>query len=106
MTEDALVWIAKPNPDWANDADCGDWPCTAPSNVVMKFKASSYESNDPETGLTEEADFEIVSDNRPSAGVWGECVEKTKWSAYRCKGADTNLGILLFESLSSASAAL
>jgi hypothetical protein len=99
VTEDALVWIEKPNPGWANPTDCGDWPCTAPENVVMKFTASTYEANDAEKGLTEEADFQIVSDNHPSSEVWPQCVEKENWSAYRCNSPDTNLGLLLLESL-------
>jgi hypothetical protein len=43
VTEEALVWIEKPNPAWANPTDCHEWPCTGPENVVLKFKASSFE---------------------------------------------------------------
>jgi hypothetical protein len=99
VTDDALVWIEKPAAGWANPTDCGEWPCTAPENVVMKFHSSSFESNDQETGLKEEPDFAIVSGNDPAAEVWPECAKKANWSAYRCTSADTNLGLLLFESL-------
>jgi hypothetical protein len=57
VTEDALIWIEKPSPGWANDADCGDWPCTAPDNVVIEFKGAIYENNDAEFGLSEDAEF-------------------------------------------------
>jgi hypothetical protein len=50
-------------------------------------------------GLIEEADFQIVAGNAPSASVWGECEEKKNWRGYRCNSAESNLGLLLFESL-------
>lgn len=100
VTDDALVWIEAPNPGWANPTDCGEWPCTAPENVVMKFRQSSYETNDPQDGgLIEEADFQIVAGNGAAASVWSECVEKGNWRGYRCTSEGSNLGILLFESL-------
>jgi len=31
-----------PVPAWANKDDCGPFPCTAPSNVVMQFTGASF----------------------------------------------------------------
>jgi hypothetical protein len=41
--EDALIWIEKPNKRWAaadpqtTPDNCGNWPCTAPNNILLKF---------------------------------------------------------------------
>jgi len=33
--EDTIAFIMSPPWGWANLDDCGDWPCTAPSNVLL-----------------------------------------------------------------------
>ena len=59
VEENAFIWITDPNPEWANDTDCGKWPCTGPSNIVLKFQETQYE------GVTRPmhaaSDFEVVS---------------------------------------------
>jgi len=32
---DAIAYIDENNPSWANIKDCGDFPCTAPANVLF-----------------------------------------------------------------------
>ena len=38
IDEDALAWIMHPKEEWASIDDCGDFPCTAPLNVLLAFK--------------------------------------------------------------------
>ena len=60
VSEDSMAWIEKPNPGWAtttpltSPSNCGNWPCTAPENVVLSFKNTVYESN---SELDEDNDF-------------------------------------------------
>jgi len=37
VKQDALIFIYDPPAGWANIDDCGQWPCTAPSNLVYTF---------------------------------------------------------------------
>jgi hypothetical protein len=69
VAEDALAYIEDPSPGWANPTDCGDWPCTAPENVVLKFNGVTYPSN---IDLPEDEVFQIVSNNKPAANKFDE----------------------------------
>lgn len=42
VEHDALAHIADPNELWATEHDCGDFPCTAPANVVLDFKNAEF----------------------------------------------------------------
>ena len=44
---DALAYIMSPKPGWANIKDCGDFPCTAPLNVLLHFFDSEFEGSKP-----------------------------------------------------------
>jgi hypothetical protein len=33
--EDNIAFLMDPNPGWANSDDCGNWPCSAPSNALL-----------------------------------------------------------------------
>jgi len=39
---DALGYIMDPSPGWANVKDCGNFPCTAPWNVLFSFKKNTF----------------------------------------------------------------
>ena len=45
----AIIFIYNPPQIWAAVNDCGEWPCTAPSNAVYTFKSAVFEVPD---GLT------------------------------------------------------
>jgi hypothetical protein len=41
--EDAAMAWFEPSPQgWANPTDCGEWPCTAPENIVMSFTGAQF----------------------------------------------------------------
>lgn len=40
--EDAMLNIYDPPTSWANPTDCGNFPCTAPQNVVLRFTGTTY----------------------------------------------------------------
>jgi hypothetical protein len=43
VTEDAFAYIMDPLPEWENIDDCIGFPCTAPSNVVLRFLNTMFE---------------------------------------------------------------
>lgn len=43
VAKESLGYLMDPNPGWANVKDCGDFPCTAPWNMVLKFLNTSWE---------------------------------------------------------------
>ena len=49
-----MAWMATPKDAWANMADCGEFPCTAPLNALLKFENTVFEGeNVPEYADTE-----------------------------------------------------
>lgn len=42
VANSAMAWIQDPDPAWVNLDDCGIFDCTAPNNVVLDFKGTTY----------------------------------------------------------------
>lgn len=60
--DDTVTYIGDPPEGWASIDDCGEFPCTAPQNIVSKFSTVTCTgTNKPgfcgDTGV----DFTIVS---------------------------------------------
>ena len=95
VQDQAVVFIDDPNPGWANPTDCGEWPCTAPNNIVLKFENTQF------TGLDRPAktdsNFQIVSDVPSATNAYASCSTVSIWNAAHC--LNNRLGVLLFESL-------
>jgi len=36
------AFLKKPNPGWANVKDCGNFPCTAPNNLIFTFADTTF----------------------------------------------------------------
>lgn len=95
-----MAWIQKPNQSWAiknsiqSPSNCGDWPCTAPENVILAFSDTKYLNSDE---LKASTSFQIVSGNEPAAAGFDNCVEVEDWNSFRC--SNDNLSMLIFESL-------
>lgn len=48
---EALAYIMPPSPGWANMDDCGNFPCTAPNNVIINFRNAVFRVTDGTTPL-------------------------------------------------------
>jgi hypothetical protein len=47
----SMFTLPDPNPGWANIKDCGNFPCTAPKNILLDFRDTTYTgANQPVTG--------------------------------------------------------
>lgn len=89
---EAVAFLDDPNPAWANPDDCGDFPCTFPNNVFLKFTSS--------TGLSW-SDFHIIHFQEGVRGGFdtrGEILLETDKAIFL---DTTHLAVLQFESLDS-----
>ena len=72
VPKDAYMWMEEPNPAWASETpltspdNCGNWPCTAPNNAVLKFKRI-IENGDAERAL------QIISNVPTASSVFDNC---------------------------------
>lgn len=90
----SFAYIMDPIPGWANLDDCGDFPCTAPLNVLMMFQGTKFEGAEPYWATK---DFSIIANNSGFAPYIEGCRPDKINNAYACVDTE-NLGILLFES--------
>ena len=93
VEEGAFALMMDPIPKWANIKDCGNFPCTAPNNVLLSFKDSKWEGATIDNPL---ANFQIIHDNDGFAPFVDGCERKETWNAYMCD--KTTLGIVEFDS--------
>lgn len=93
IDEDALGYIMHPKPEWANIKDCGNFPCTAPLNVLLTFKNSNFYGSKPSWAKN---DFQIIANNSGFAPYIDTCEPHVGMNAYICE--NDKLGVLLFES--------
>jgi len=96
--KESLGYLKDPNPKWANVKDCGNFPCTAPWNVVFRFLNTSWEGGSiTESNETQyAADFQIIPNNPGFSPAQDKCRLNKDLNGYYCE--DDNLGVLIFES--------
>jgi len=63
----AFAYIFDPPESWANISDCGEWPCTAPSNAVFTFDNVQYSGITPSKTYST---FQVVGDIATAAGAY------------------------------------
>lgn len=93
VENDAMAYIMDPSPGWANIADCGNYPCTAPKNILFDFEDTTFRGTKPRWS---KKDFQIIADNGEFAPFIPECEPYTAGNAYICES--DRLAVLLFES--------
>ena len=90
---DSFAYLMDPPQGWANIKDCGNFPCTAPSNVLIDFRDTEFEGSKPRWAKD---DFQVIANNSGFAPYMENCEPKEGMNAYICE--EDYLGILLFES--------
>ena len=73
VDDNGFAFLSKPEPGWANVKDCGDFPCTAPSNWIIGFTNTKYDGVTPSTTPK---DFMLVPDDLTVGGTYPGCVHK------------------------------
>lgn len=71
VDETGWAYFHKPPTKWANVKDCGNFPCTAPNNVIFSFVGTKFEG-DTRPKKTP-ADFVIVPDDATVGGTYPGC---------------------------------
>lgn len=89
------AFLEKPPTAWANVKDCGNFPCTAPNNLIFTFKGTKFEGETKPT--TAVADFVIVPDDKTVGGTYPSCDHFKDQQIYVCQ--INNIGMLQFENL-------
>ena len=89
----AFAQLDPPNEGWANIKDCGNFPCTAPYNVIYRFRGSKWSGVKPSKA---KENFEVVSNNPGFTQHAERCEFVKDWNAYFCQ--NDKLGLLHFES--------
>jgi len=95
VTDAGFAFLEKPNPDWANPTDCGDFPCTGPNQMVFDFTGNTYTGS--VTPTTAFADFVMVPNDPTVGGTYPSCTERPEQQSLHCQ--IDNVGKLVFESL-------
>ena len=100
-----VAWIPEPLQAWSNPDDCGNFPCTALKNVVVKISGSTgVDGRGGSTWLqlTSSAGWTITSaestepQHESHVGDALGCEERPDWNARRCTTANNNRVALLF----------
>jgi hypothetical protein len=95
VAQDALAYLMSPLAKWAATDDCGQFPCTAPNNVLIQFEKTLFAGGITPSRI--EPDFQIISGIEEGSGTFKGCSRVEEWNGYFCLNED--LAILLFESL-------
>jgi hypothetical protein len=96
MDQAQLAFVKSPVAGWANPSDCGNFPCTAPLNMLFKFYRTIW--NNAKT-LTEDnlgSEFQVIANNDGFAATLEGCKKVSSWNGYVCH--TKHLGQLVFES--------
>lgn len=106
--DDAVAYIYDSKAGWAVIDDCGEFSCTGPNNIVMKFGAVTCSGTEqPAFCADNSAGFTITSKMRDSrttisSNSFAGCVLNSKWNSFLCTGENSKkIGIMVFESLDS-----
>jgi hypothetical protein len=52
-----------PPEGWANVKDCGNFPCTAPWNILFKMQDTKFTGIQPTFAIRATSSFELIADN-------------------------------------------
>jgi hypothetical protein len=99
VDESAMFGFGSPKEEWANLKECGEFKCTGLYNVLVEMKDTLFTDIDSSSELDLPSNFQVTSDNKESDSVQvvDGCKYMSDWNAWKCE--NTDLGILLFESL-------
>jgi len=90
VTDDGFAFLDKPDPAWANIKDCGNFPCTAPNNVIFTFTNTKYYGATPSVASSA---FTVVPDDETVGGAYTPaCQHKPGMQVYICQVR--NIGLL------------
>merc|ERR1712242_616880 len=90
VDNDGWAFLEKPKEKWANVKDCGNFPCTAPNNLIFSFAGTKFEGDTKPTSTP--SDFVIVPDDKTVGGTYPSCDHFPNQQIYVCQ--INNIGML------------
>jgi hypothetical protein len=93
IESDAFGYFFDPPTAWANVKDCGNFPCTAPWNVLLTFKGTKWSGRSPSFA---KSTFQLIADNPGFAPYVPDCEKLESNNLWMCE--QSKLSMLLFES--------
>jgi hypothetical protein len=97
VDEESFGFFYDPPEAWANVKDCGDFPCSAPWNVLMLMQNTRFSGTRPLFAPSGGRDFQLIADNPGFAPYIPDCERLEENNMYICE--TVGLGHLVFESL-------
>jgi hypothetical protein len=94
VEHDALAHFGDPPAGWAVLDNCGNFPCTAPWNAFLDFRATSFQGF---TNVLAPPNFSLIPDNPGFSPFVEGCEFTASWNGWMC--TRNTLGQLQFESL-------
>jgi hypothetical protein len=88
-----MTYFFEPPQEWANLADCGDFPCTGPKNTIFSFTNTKWTGKVPANALE---NFSLIPNVKDYSASFPDCTFVKAINGYRCTNND--LGILVWES--------
>lgn len=104
VNNDAVAYLFTPPQKWAIVRDCGQFPCTGPLNLALKFTntiASGTNVPNIYTISSAQTTFQIIPNNAGASENIDTCTLVASWNGYLCK--NERIAQLMFESLDSDS---
>jgi hypothetical protein len=97
--DDAVAYLYDPPQKWANIKDCGEFPCTAPHNAVIKMSGVTKTGDVKPTSLPDNGIMQILPNNPDTSQYIINCTAVTAWNGFICE--NSNIAQLMLESLDS-----
>jgi hypothetical protein len=97
VDDTAFGHFFDPPAGWANVKDCGEFPCTAPWNILMKMSDTIFSGNKPSWHAEATDNFQLIADNPGFAPYVPNCNRLEENNMWICQQPD--MGILVWESL-------
>ena len=77
-----MAYLYSPPLSWAVIDDCGNFPCTGPSNALIRIDGAQFTGTlQPEQTYNE---FQIAPNNVNFMPSIADCTFKDEWNSYYC----------------------
>jgi hypothetical protein len=99
VADDAVAYLFDPPQGWANIKDCGEFPCTAPHNAVIKMDGVTQNGSVTPASLPDKTTMQILPNNPDTSQYIINCTAVAAWNGFICE--NINIAQLMLESLDS-----
>lgn len=78
VADDALAEFTPPIEGWANVQDCGEFPCTAPKNIVIRHTGTTFSGKNVPVNTDSTGTIVYALDEEP----FYNCDYKESWNGW------------------------